>query len=325
MKRLFIIDTYPSGDLEIDALNRCIDSLQASDYHVLVVSHLPLDVETAKKVEYVIYDNNNTFLSPEYTPFFWFTDKNFVVKINIPGHALPICRNMTSALHLAKAMGYEQFVFTECDVIFNIEDLRMLEAWMDQMVNENKKMLFFKPEGYRYNDSYVYETLLFGGEIQYFLDTFIPPITEEEWLAKNMGHSLELSFYEKFVQDEERFLILNDHSSNILTKSDVNILRYGLFNCELLYNETDNHLPILFIMNALIGEEFKTVDVFQNGELIHSTAMGKNHYWYRMFSPDDSQIVINVYNDDAKTSLFMTKTLICNNDIIKDKATIKFE
>jgi hypothetical protein len=199
MKRLFIIDTYPSGDLEIDALNRCIDSLQASDYHVLVVSHLPLDVETAKKVEYVIYDNNNTFLSPEYTPFFWFTDKNFVVKINIPGHALPICRNMTSALHLAKAMGYEQFVFTECDVIFSIEDLRMLEAWMDQMVNENKKMLFFKPEGYRYNDSYVYETLLFGGEIQYFLDTFIPPITEEEWLGKSMGHSLELSFYEKFV------------------------------------------------------------------------------------------------------------------------------
>jgi hypothetical protein len=324
MKILFIVDSYPSGPLEIDTLDKAISALGMIDCDVMVVSHLPVHQTIAQKADYFLYDSNNTFLSAQYTPHYWYADPNFTIKIFTPGHTLPICRNMSNGFHLAKSLGYTHFVFMECDVIFNLQDLHKLEIWMQNLKDENKDMLFFKPEGYRYNDSYVYETLLFGGKVDYFLNRFKPPTTEEEWMTSNMGHSLELTFFEKFKDDEHNFIIIDDHSSSIFTLSEVNILRYGLFNCELSYNETDEHLPVLFIINSLIEETFKYVDIYHRDVLIHSTPMGKGHYWFRMFSPDDSEIQVKVYNDEAKLSLFMDKLLICNNDKIKHKSTIKF-
>ncbi len=37
--------------------------------------------------------------------------------------------------------------------------------------------------------------------------------------------------------DENKFLIINDHSSNVFLDSRVNVFRYGLFNCEMIYNQ----------------------------------------------------------------------------------------
>jgi hypothetical protein len=112
MKKIVIISCYPKGQKEKDILSRCIEGFRNMDCHIMIVSHLPLDIEIANKVEFVIYDSNNTFLSTQYNQPYWMESGDYLVNIYNGGHALPICRNMRSSINLAKAMGYEEFIFT---------------------------------------------------------------------------------------------------------------------------------------------------------------------------------------------------------------------
>ena len=325
MKRIVIISCYLSGQKEIDILNRCIEGYKQTNWDIMIVGHLPIDKEIANKVEYTIYDKNNTFLPSKYTPFYWFKDDNYIINIFNEGHTIPICRNMRAATNLAKAMEYDEFIFTEFDVILSKLDANKLVDMMNNMNNYNKKMLFFRPEIYKFNGSYVYETLMFGGNLNFFLDTFSPPIDTEQWLNLNMAYTLESSFYEKFNKYENDFLIINDHSSNIFTNSEVNVFRYGLFNCEMLYNEFIPEEPVLFINNSLIIEEYRNINIFKNDELISSKILGKNHHYINSFKLDDSEIKVEIYNID-KTYLFSNKKYILNQKslpIFKERGIIK--
>lgn len=325
MKRIVIISCYAAGQREIDILNRCIDGFKHTGWDIMVTGHLPLDKELASKVEYTIYDSNNTFLPAKYTPHWWFKNDNYLISIFNAGHTLPICRNMKAGSNLAKAMGYDEFIFSECDVLLSESDAKKLVNMMDEMHNNDKKMLFFKPEGYRDNGSYVYETLMFGGNLDFFLNAFTPPLDVNEWLSYPMGYTLELSFYEKFSKYEDHFWLMHDHSSNIFTDSEVNVMRYGLFNCEMLYNEFIPEEPVLFMMNSLILEEWKLIEIFKDNQLISTQHLGKNHYWMESFKLDDSEIRVEIYNMD-KTYLFLSKKFILNHQnlpVFKEKGTIK--
>ena len=327
MKRIIIISSYPSGQREIDILNRCIDGYKQMGWDIMVVSHLPIDRDTSSKVQYTIYDDNNTFLPADYTPFWWFDGKSFNIEIYNAGHSLPICRNMRAGIGLAKAMGYEEFIFTECDIILSKDDSIKLTALMDDMHDNNRKMLFFRPEEYRdCGGSYVYETLMFGGNTTFFLDVFHPPLDVNEWLAIPMGYTLELSFYERFSKHEDEFWLIHDHSSNILTTSEVNVMRYGLFNCEMVYNDVHSDEPLLFIMNTLIIEQNKYIKIYKDDVLISERILGKGQFWFDSYTFDNSEITVKVFDEDGY--LFLSKIFKLNsenNHIFKLKGIIKLK
>lgn len=327
MKRIIIIDTYPSGEKEKAMLKICIDHLTPLGYHIMIVSHLPINEEITKSVNYTIYDYNNTFLEPHYTPFWWMQTNDFRIEIYNGGHTLPICRNIKTSIHLAKSLGYEQFIFMESDVIFHPDDLKLLESFLDGMTNEGKEMLFFRPEEYRdCEGSYVYETLLFGGNIEFFINNFQAPLNIREWLSIPMGYTLELSFYEQLSKHEDRFYLINDHSSKIFEKSDVNLLRYGLFNLEVVSNLKDNEKPILFIINSLVISTNKYIEIFKNGIFYSSLSLGKSHYWFKDFNYDNSIIEVKVYDDINKSNIFLHKVFEMkeeNNELFKFKGIIQ--
>lgn len=329
MKTIVIISVYPSNDKIINILNRCIHLYKSIGLDVMVVSHLPLDVNTAKNATYTIYDSNNTFLKSEYCPKFYSECSGVKVTIPTGGHCLPICRSMNLSINLSKILGYENFIFTEADVLLVNQDLEKLISFINQMVNENKKMLFFKPKEYRcINGSEVYETLLFGGNVNYFLNTFQPPLSVEEWLNLPMGYTLELSFYEKFSKDESNFLIVNDHSSIIFNNSDVNILRYGFFNCEMIYNLPDPSKVMLFIMNYSLKEDnVKYITVYKNNVLFNKINLYQHSYWFIDFEIDNSTIIVEIYIDENKTILEESKKFILNQELLtnsKEKGLFEF-
>jgi len=329
VKRLFIIDTYPSGRKEIDMLSRCIDHLVPLGYHILIVSHLPIDEVICKKVNYFIYDYNNTFLAPHYTPFWWMDTGPFRVEVYNGGHTLPICRNMRSSINFTKSMGYDQFIFMEYDIIFEYNDLKLLESMMDEMTASNKEMLFFRPEEYRdCEGSYVYETLLFGGNCKFFIENFNPPLDLDEWLSIPMGYTLELSFYEQFSKHENLFKLINDHSSKIFKNSDVNLLRYGLFNVEMLHNIKEPSKPILFMINSLVIDQFKYVEIIRDGNVVQTSNLGKGHYWINNYTFDNSKIEVIVYDDISKSNVFLHKSfdmIESNDEYFKFKGIINYK
>lgn len=328
MKRIFIIDTYPSGEKQLSILNECIERLYPLGYHIMLVSHLPINETIAKKANYVIYDYNNTFLTPHYTPFWWMDNGIFRIEIYNGGHTLPICRNIKSSTHMAKAMGYEEFIFMEFDVLMESEDLIQLGKYLDEMVSNDKKMLFFRPEEYRdCGGSYVYETLLFGGDLEFFTTNFRSPLNLEEWLDIPMGYTLELSFYEQLSKFESDFYLIHDHSSNIFKNSKVNLFRYGLFNVDVVHNTKYPNNPNLFIINSLVNDHPKRVEVRKDNELIYKNYLGKGHYWINQFIYDNSKIDVVVFDDDDSTT-FISKSFELkesNDTYFKLKGTINYK
>jgi len=328
MKPLVIIDTFPSSKEAYEILNNSIDSFVSMGYDVMLVSHMHIEQTTTKKCKYVIYDQNNKFLSRKNCPLFYNIFSNIYFEIAYAGHALPICRNIKSSVALAKAFGYEYFIFTESDVIIKGKDCELFESYVYQMVNQKKSMMFFKPKEFKSpSGEDVYETLLFAGNIDYFQKTFKVPINEEEWVKVPMQVTLEQSFFKVFNTDERKFLIVPDHSSKIFTESDINLIRIGLFNCEMIYNEVSPNKPVLVIMNYLLENNTKFVDVYVNGKLSSTQTLIRSQFWFYDFEIDNSVIHINVYNDESKTSLYLSKDFILNDELlntVNDIGTFKY-
>jgi hypothetical protein len=229
---------------------------------------------------------------------------------------------------LAKAFGYEYFIFTESDVIIKGKDCELFESYVYQMVNQKKSMMFFKPKDFKSpSGEDVYESLLFAGNVDYFQKTFKAPINEEEWLKVPMQVTLEQSFFNVFHHDERKFLIVPDHSSKIFTESDINLMRIGLFNCEMIHNEVNPNKPVLVIMNYLLENNTKFIDVYVNGNLSSTQTLIRSQFWFYDFEMDNSILHINVYNDESKTSLYLSKHFILNDELlntVNDIGTFKY-
>jgi len=329
MKTLFIVGTYPTNKKQSKVLGDCVKAIKDGGFDVLVTSHIDIDKSLFEYIDYYIYDKDNSFLPSEFTPTFWVTSGDFYIQIFNGGHTLPICRNMKNGVHFAKARGYDAFVFMESDVIMSEIDMETLKDYTLSIANDGKEMFFFRPEEYRgTNNSYVYETLLFGGKTQFFIDNMALPTNIQEWVAANMGFTLEQTFYEKMHHHENKFLIINDHSSNVFLDSQVNVFRYGLFNCEMIYNECVESEPVLFVTNSFIDENPKYVDVFVDGKLSQHTLL-KGQYWFGSYKIGEVENVeVKVYEDEDKAELYYHKSFVISEENLTEfrkKGTIKLK
>jgi len=80
MKPVVIIDTFPNSREAYLILNDSIDSFKSMGYDVMLVSHMYIEQTTAKKCKYVIYDDNNKFLSRKHCPCFITYSQTFILR-----------------------------------------------------------------------------------------------------------------------------------------------------------------------------------------------------------------------------------------------------
>ena len=295
MKNLFVIDTYPSTEEQKKLLIECINRLSNVGFDIMIVSHISIPEEIQKMVNYVIYDTDNTFLPGERTPFFWVSLFDNIFRVFNSGHSLAITRNMQNAFLMAKSSGYDFFYFLEYDVLINESDIQKLITLKDTMKNEGKKMIFFEPENFYECGSHVYETLLFGGEVEYLLSKFLPPKNIKEWDSLNMGYTLELAFYEQLSKYSEEFLIVPKHSSDLLDNSDINVYRYGLIISELLYNHNEPNKPILLLYKSFNNSQDYEIKVYHNDIKIYETILYGGNWWVKEFEVNNSDLKIEIY------------------------------
>jgi hypothetical protein len=327
MKNIVVIDTYPSNKIQEEILIKCINQIKPLGFDIMLVSHYPINLEIQKMVNLYIYDDKNDFLPSVYSPFFFMNEPTFNIKVFNGGHALPIIRNVATSLNLCKTLGYDFFYFMEFDILFGETDLNVLNDLKTQMQDQNKKMIFFKPLDFIECGSHVYETLFFGGSVDFFLEKFQPPINSVDWLEKSMGYTLEVSFFEKFGQYEDQYVIIPEHSHNYFTNSDVNVFRYGLFVCELLYNGTHEHLPCLFIQNSHVSPNAKHLIVKHNNQIILDRKFEKSDWWYNTFYFDNQDIIVYIFENERDSEHCSIKQFKLDRNLIeqhKNKGIITF-
>lgn len=325
MKKLIVIGAYPNTPKKEEILRNEINSLLGLGFDFMLISHYPVSVELQSMVDYYIYDKNQTLTPIERSPHYWSDNGGFSLKVFNSRHSLPICQNMYNAFKFSELKNYDFVYFIENDNLFSNNDAEKLNTLIDTMVNENKKCIFFKPEGYRDQGSYVYETQMFGISPKYFNERFILPTTESEWYSENMPTTLELGFYEKLKQFEDDFLIIPEHSSEYFSESDINLFRVENFILEVLYNVKNPTTPILYCHCGVRSPYNYRVVVRVNDKLIEDKIVFPTHWFYIPLSLRDDKLIIEVYEDDT---LEYVKTLTMSEDSlekIKEKGLIEFK
>jgi hypothetical protein len=324
MKKLIVIGAYPNTPKKEEVLINEINSLTGLGFDIMVVSHYPVSIEIQDMVDYYIYDKNQTLTPLDKSPYYWFKTDSFFIRVNNSRHALPICQNMFNAFKFSEIKKYDFVYFIENDNMFSLGDSKKLVDLVDEMFNSGKKCIFFKPEGYRDNGSYVYETQLFGITPSFFNDVLTLPISENEWYEHQMPNTLELAFYNKLQNHENDFLIINEHSSEYFKESDINIFRVENFILELLYNINDPSTPILYCYSEIRNRYNYKVVITINDNVIEDRYVYPTEWFYIPLSLRDDKLIIEVYDDNKLES---KKIMVLNTDILdslKERGSIEF-
>lgn len=311
MKKLFIVDAYPSSPAKMNTLLQCVNILKQSDYSIMVVSHCPVSEEIQRVVDYVVYDKNNIMLPSELTPFHVSSTDFFYAYIFYGGHSLAITKNMSNAMMIAIREMYDFFYFIEFDCLFSETDFLKMCSLQERMYAEEKKMIFFKPEKFREDGSYVYETLIFGGDVRFFCNRFLPPSTLDEWKEEDMQKTLELSFFKKFSDKEPSYLIINEHSHDYFNTSVINKYRYGAFVVEVLENKNFNDPTnvVLFISNANYVKESKTVRIYFNGQVSDVKKIVPSGWYFQKIYLSDIPVELKVCVHDHDSDVLEEERL----------------
>ena len=333
MKKLFIINTYPKTQKQKQILKDCIKSLELINWDILIVSHSPIPIDVQEMVSYCIYDKNNLFVPPNITPHIFFSNDDFETKIYTSGHALAISINMYNAFEFAKSNNYDFCYFMECDTILSFSDIIKLENLVTIMENEKKDMIIFNPSDYIVGDcyhsedgSFFYETLLFGAKPILFLSTFKPPRNLDEWYSNTMCYNLESTFYEKFKSLKTNSLIIPHFVSQYLCDSKVNLHKFGVFVCEIIYNETEPNIPILFIDSVNSSNLTKEIKIYKNNQYFDGITINPGTWYLLPLEVNNDRIKIEVFEDN--TLEFYSEHTLDNNffNSLKDKLShIKFK
>ena len=323
MKVLIVIGAYPNTTKKEEVLKQEIESLKSLGFDFMIVSHYPVSVELQDMVDYYIYDKNQTLTPKDRSPYYWFNTESFHIKVFNSRHSLPICQNMFNSFKFSEIKNYDFVFFVENDNIFTPNDVNKFNTLLNEMVSENKQCIFFKPESFRQDNSYVYETQLFGISPKYLNEKFVIPTTENEWYETSMSHTLELSFYNKLKHLEDDFLIIDVHSSEYFNESQINIFRVESFIFELLYNIHNPSYPVLYCHNNTLKDEVKKILVEFNGEVIEDRLMLPSHWFYREFTLGNT-LKLTVFDIDGSIDYIKTYELTEENlEKIKDKGIIE--
>ena len=323
MKKVIIISSYATTPEKEETLIDCIDKVSHRGYDVILTSHYPVPDYIQKKVNYCIYDSENILLPYSISPSFWIDNDQFELEVNINSHNLTICRNILNGVGLSKIMKYDFFFFMESDNIFSDDDFIKLDDLSNQMLFNNKHLIFFKNQWIsEYGESHVnYETLIFGGEVNYLLDNMPLSSTISEYIQmyspnKDALHNVvfEKIFFNKLSHLEDQILIINDSSKNFFQNSVIN--KYFITNiCDVVTNNKNNDY-ILFISN------------FSDRNLIYEiNSIDKEFFigmWHFNGINEDTHIVVKSLDGEIldRKSFIISEF---DRDKISEKANLNFK
>ena len=323
MRKIIIISSYATTLEKEKTLNDCIDKVLNKGYDVMLTSHYPVPDYIQKKVNYCIYDSDNILLPYNISPSFWIDNDLFVIEVNINSHNLTICKNMLNGIGLSRIMKYDFFFFMESDNVFSDDDFIKLDDLSSQMLMSNKNLVFFKNQWIsEHNEHHInYETLIFGGKVNYFLDNINLPSTIEEYIQMYSPNRdvlynivLEKIFFNKLSHLEDQIFIIDGSSKNFFTSSVIN--KYFITNiCDVvLSNRDDNY--ILFISN------------FSDRNLIYEiNSISKEFFigmWHFNGINEDTHIIVKSLDGEIldRKSFIVSEF---DREKISEKSNIKFK
>lgn len=272
-------------------LSECIDRVSNIGYDIMLVSHYPVPDYIQNKVNFYIFDKENPLEPPELTPKWKYDTADFGIRIKSNGHLVAVCRNILNGVGLVKHLGYDFFYYIESDNLFDSQDISKIEILRTNMFDQNKKLILFK---YSNEGFPIYESLMFGGTPEYFLNNISLPLTINDITRLNMYFVLERNFYNQLFQKENEYLIINKSSKEFYSNSVINKIG-NFWRAEIIYDITNNRYT--FWINNLIANPYS---IKVNTDLYGYFEIPPNGWWFSHIE-EGSKFFAEVVDNDFTT------------------------
>lgn len=252
-KTLFIIDCYVNNHHKIQILKQCIESIKKTKIDILIVSHCTLPAEIVSMVDYHIFDKDNEFNEINFHTTYTSINNLYHIEVwgnpdmKIKSHEYPIIKSIKNALGFAKILGYETFVFSEYDNIFNDNDINNINQLLLLIENINKKFIVFQQ-----SDEAI-ETIFFAGNINEMFDiwnNYFPKTIKEynEQFTYTYPYSLEVLFWKAIESYKEKGLIINKSFLKYFDSTNKNLSRINSVSIGIVPNK-NNTSHFLYVWN----------------------------------------------------------------------------
>lgn len=314
MKKIIIIGAYPSTEYTEKLLLDCIGSLENKGYDLMIVSHYPVPQYIQEKVNYYIFDKDNTLDPMSLSPSAWFYNDIFDVHVKGQGRVGVIVKNMLNGISFAKHLRYEYFIYMESDNVIHSDDFIKLDETVNDLYVQDKKMFFFN---YQLEKSVIYESLMFGGTPEFFLNKISIPIVNQ-YLGDVMGETtLENIFYLIFEVQSEDYVLINEPSYDFLNKSMINKIT-SFYICDVL-KSWDDERYFLWVWNIGVTRD-ELLIVINNVRIINLLP----GYWHYDFLNENEVYSLSMsYGEFTDSKEFIVNET--TKDYIKSKGFIKLK
>jgi hypothetical protein len=329
MKEIVILSCWTSTEYREKALITIINQLKKLNKEILIASHYVVPDYIVNMVDYYIYDKTNTIHTMKtldtYPCDYYFESDYFRLEAVNISHSAALSRIFNIALNFVKSLDYDYFTILEGDADFDIEDLKKLDGIKSQLVNQDKKLFFFKLRPYEFpywesnGITEVYETSCFGGYVNEFISKLSFPKTLDEWnqmlLKDRNNHNFEYLVTEAFKYNKDKYLIL-DSARNFFTNSKMNtstVLGFDGVYCD----PNNDNAPVLFLYNESATP--KTYRIFSTicmpPSLKQDFVLNGQTWWITTLN-------LSQYNEDINVIIFEGDQIVGNHKLFIDKEYI---
>jgi hypothetical protein len=298
MKNVLIINSYANDSHRRSILIKCITQLKKLNIDIILSSNYTDDKNIQDLVTYYLYDSDNFLLPKQKSPIKWYADTNETIHIFQPGNSYIVYKHMYSSINFAKLLGYEKFLYLEFDVDFSDEDLNKINFIFDECLSTKQMwMCNFLSYGKQ-----AYESRLFAGNINFFLNNFIKINSKEKWFTtlpfSSNSDTLEFILPLILSRTHNRVYFTDMSICEFFKTSKFDICQVSS-NIYISYNTESIDEPILFIITK--RGEYK---IFINNNLEYLNIYNDNRILKYKFK---------IYNHDSNIRVLF------NNDIIYEK------
>lgn len=263
-KNIFIVNAFINSPEKESMVIDAITQIKKCGHKVLIVSNSILSNSVTSLCDYYLYEKEEYLLSPEVSPFKWYTYGDEIVHLYFRGNSLSVVRNLGIALNFAKHLGFEKFITLEYDNIFHDTELEKLNNIFN--ILDNKYAFFCKTMD---GEKEWFESRIFAGDVKFFTTAIQLPKTYEDWERTPDGNATCLEHLYPFLLEPFKHLVECFQGSNeqYFPNSKIDVM-YSVPLASIVYNTFDINRPILFLIGS--GEE-RSVHI--NGNHIETSFM----------------------------------------------------
>ena len=248
MKNVIIVNSYINSKEKEKILKENLLQLKKYGKDIILISNSILSEEIIEFSNNYIYNKENLLLPKERSPLKWFADNVETIHLYAESNSLAITKNLFYALNFAKINEYDNFIFIEYDNIINEKDFSLLDKIFFTLLNKNA--FFTKFEN---NLPISYDTKLFAGRINFFLNEIILPYNIEMWNNTYpysvLNDTLEYIFPILFEKYKDEVEIIDNKLNEYFLHSKFDF--FSITNdVNIVYNNDNLEKPILFLVGA---------------------------------------------------------------------------